>query len=301
MSTQVTPARPSPARAWVMAARPPTLPAAVVPVLVGTAAVYRLGFRPLPFLAALLASVLIQIGTNFANDYFDFHKGADTAERLGPVRVTQSGLIAPDTVRNAMIGTFALAALVGLYLVIVGGWPILVIGLLSIAAGVLYTGGPFPLAYNGLGDVFVFLFFGLVAVCGTAFLHVGTVPAVAAFAALPVALIVTAIIVVNNLRDIDTDRVARKRTLAVLMGRRATRIEYLLLVGGAYALLPLGLLFGLTGAWSLLPLLTIPLAVQQARTVLTEQGRPLNRALGGTGRLHLLFGVLFAVGLLLPV
>ncbi len=165
----------------------------------------------------------------------------------------------------------------------------------------LYTGGPFPLAYNGLGDVFVFLFFGLVAVCGTAFLHVGTVPAVAAFAALPVALIVTAIIVVNNLRDIDTDRVARKRTLAVLMGRRATRIEYLLLVGGAYALLPLGLLFGLTGAWSLLPLLTIPLAVQQARTVLTEQGRPLNRALGGTGRLHLLFGVLFAVGLLLPV
>lgn len=301
MSTQVTPARPSPARAWVMAARPPTLPAAVVPVLVGTAAVYRLGFRPLPFLAALLASVLIQIGTNFANDYFDFHKGADTAERLGPVRVTQSGLIAPNTVRNAMIGTFALAALVGLYLVIVGGWPILVIGLLSIAAGVLYTGGPFPLAYNGLGDVFVFLFFGLVAVCGTAFLHVGTVPAVAAFAALPVALIVTAIIVVNNLRDIDTDRVARKRTLAVLMGRRATRIEYLLLVGGAYALLPLGLLFGLTGAWSLLPLLTIPLAVQQARTVLTEQGRPLNRALGGTGRLHLLFGVLFAVGLLLPV
>jgi 1,4-dihydroxy-2-naphthoate octaprenyltransferase len=300
MSMQASPARPSPARAWVMAARPPTLPAAVVPVLVGTAAVYGLGFRPLPFLAALLASVLIQIGTNFANDYFDFHKGADTAERLGPVRVTQSGLIAPDTVRNAMIGTFALAALVGLYLVIVGGWPILIIGLLSIAAGVLYTGGPFPLAYNGLGDVFVFIFFGLVAVCGTAFLHVGTVPAVAAFAALPVALIVTAIIVVNNLRDIDTDRAARKRTLAVLMGRRATRIEYLLLVGGAYALLPLGLLLGLTGAWSLLPLLTIPLAVQQARTVLTEQGRPLNRALGGTGRLHLIFGVLFAIGLMLP-
>lgn len=297
MSVQATPARPSPLRVWVMAARPPTLPAAVVPVLVGTAAVYQLGFRPLPFLAALVASVLIQIGTNFANDYFDFHKGADTAERLGPVRVTQSGLIAPDTVRNAMIGTFGLAALVGLYLVFAGGWPILVIGLLSIAAGVLYTGGPFPLAYNGLGDVFVFIFFGLVAVCGTAFLHIGSVPPVAIFAALPVALIVTAIIVVNNLRDIDTDRVAHKRTLAVLIGRSATRIEYLVLVAGAYLLLPVGVLLGLVGAWALLPLLTLPLVVPLVRTVFTQQGRVLNRALAGTGRLHMLFGVLFALGL----
>ena len=286
-------------RAWVMAARPPTLPAAVVPVLVGTAAVFGLGFRALPFVAALLASALIQIGTNFANDYFDFHKGADTAERLGPIRVTQSGLIAPDTVRNAMILVFGLAALVGLYLVFVGGWPILAIGLLSIAAGVLYTGGPFPLAYNGLGDVFVFLFFGLVAVCGTAYLHVGGVPAVAAFAALPVALIVTAIIVVNNLRDIDTDRQARKHTLAVLLGRRATRVEYLLLVTVAYLLLPLGPLLGLTNWWSLLPLLTLPLAIGLIRTVFQVEGRPLNRALAGTGRLHLLFGVLFAIGLLL--
>lgn len=286
-------------RAWVMAARPPTLPAAVVPVLVGTAAVFGLGFRALPFVAALLASALIQIGTNFANDYFDFHKGADTAERLGPVRVTQSGLIAPDTVRNAMILVFGLAALVGLYLVFVGGWPILAIGLLSIAAGVLYTGGPFPLAYNGLGDVFVFLFFGLVAVCGTAYLHVGGVPAVAAWAALPVALIVTAIIVVNNLRDIDTDRVARKHTLAVLLGRRATRAEYLLLVAGAYLLLPLGPLLGLASWWALLPLLTLPLAAALVRTVFLVEGRPLNRALAGTGRLHLVFGVLFAIGLLL--
>src|SRR5512138_1990973 len=233
MAIDASPSRPSRARAWLMAARPPTLPAAVVPVLVGTAAVARLGFLPLAFVAALLATVLIQIGTNFANDYFDFHKGADTAERLGPVRVTQSGLIAPSTVRSAMILVFGLAALIGLYLVLAAGWPILVIGLLSIAAGVLYTGGLFPLAYNGLGDVFVFIFFGLVAVCGTAYVHVGTVPAVAAYAALPVALIVTAIIVVNNLRDIDTDRKARKHTLAVLLGRRATRIEYLLLLAGA--------------------------------------------------------------------
>jgi 1,4-dihydroxy-2-naphthoate octaprenyltransferase len=299
MAIDISPNRPSRARAWIMAARPPTLPAAVVPVLVGTAAVFAQAFRPLPFVAALLASVLIQIGTNFANDYFDFHKGADTAERLGPVRVTQSGLIAPDTVRNAMILVFGLAALIGLYLVFAAGWPILVIGLLSIAAGVFYTGGPFPLAYNGLGDVFVFIFFGLVAVCGTAFLHVGSVPGAAAFAALPVALIVTAIIVVNNLRDIDTDRRARKHTLAVLIGPTATRIEYLVLLAAAYLLLPLGVLLGLAGWWSLLPLLTLPLAVPLLRTVFTEQGRPLNRALAGTGRLHMVFGVLFALGLAL--
>jgi 1,4-dihydroxy-2-naphthoate octaprenyltransferase len=247
----------------------------------------------------LVAAVLIQIGTNFTNDYFDFHKGADTAERLGPVRVTQSGLIAPATVRTAMILVFGLAALVGLYLVFAGGWPILAIGIFSIAAGVLYTGGPFPLAYHGLGDLFVFVFFGLVAVCGTAFLHVGTVPLVAWVAALPIATIVTAIIVVNNLRDIDTDRLARKHTLAVIMGRRATRIEYLLLVALAYLLLPLLPLLGLASAWALLPLLTLPIAVSLIRTVFAEQGRTLNRALAGTGRLHLLFGVLLAAGLLL--
>jgi 1,4-dihydroxy-2-naphthoate polyprenyltransferase len=298
MTIQAPSAPPSRARAWLMAVRPPTLPAAVVPVLVGTAAVARLDFLPLAFGAALLAAILIQIGTNFANDYFDFHKGADTAARLGPMRVTQSGLIAPNTVRSAMILVFGLAALVGLYLVFVGGWPILVIGLLSIAAGVLYTGGPYPLAYHGLGDLFVFIFFGLVAVCGTAYLHTGAVPSVAWFAALPVALIVTAIIVVNNLRDIDTDRLARKHTLAVLLGRRATRFEYLLLVAGAYMLLPLGPLLSLASAWALLPLLTLPIAVALIRTVFSVEGRPLNRALAGTGRLHLLFGVLLTIGLL---
>jgi 1,4-dihydroxy-2-naphthoate polyprenyltransferase len=299
MTIEAPSARPTALRAWIMAARPPTLPAAVVPVLVGTAAVAREAFRPLPFVAALVAAVLIQIGTNFANDYFDFHKGADTAERLGPVRVTQSGLIAPAAVRTAMILVFGLATLVGLYLVLAGGWPILAIGIFSIAAGVLYTGGPFPLAYHGLGDLFVFVFFGLVAVCGTAFLHVGTVPPVAWVAALPVATIVTAIIVVNNLRDIDTDRLARKHTLAVIMGRRATRIEYLVLVALAYLLLPFLPLLALSSAWAVLPLLTLPIAVSLIRTVFAEQGRPLNRALAGTGRLHLLFGVLLAAGLLL--
>src|SRR5512138_3336947 len=214
MAIDASPSRPSRARAWLMAARPPTLPAAVVPVLVGTAAVARLGFLPLAFVAALLATVLIQIGTNFANDYFDFHKGADTAERLGPVRVTQSGLIAPETVRMAMVLVFGLAALVGLYLVLAAGWPILVIGLLSIAAGVLYTGGPFPLAYNGLGDVFVFIFFGLVAVCGTVFVQAREIPALAVWTAVPMGLLTDAILSMNNLRDLETDRASGKKTLA---------------------------------------------------------------------------------------
>jgi 1,4-dihydroxy-2-naphthoate octaprenyltransferase len=298
MTTDTTTARPSAARAWAMAARPPTLPAAVVPVLVGAAAAAPRGFRLLPFAAALLCAVLIQIGTNLANDYFDFRKGADTAARLGPVRVTQSGLIPPATVRNAMIGVFGLAVLVGVYLVAAGGWPILVIGALSIAAGVLYTGGPYPLAYHGLGDLFVFAFFGLVAVCGTAYLMAGAVPPAAWWAALPVACIVTAILVVNNLRDIDTDRAAGKRTLAVLLGRRATRAEYVLLLAAAYLLLPAGPLLGLAGWWALLPLLTLPYAILLIRIVLRAEGRPLNLALAGTGRLHLLFGTLFAVGLL---
>ncbi|MEN9935502.1 MAG: hypothetical protein RLZZ387_2081 [Chloroflexota bacterium] len=300
MATDVSTTRPSPVRTWVMASRPPTLPAAVVPVLVGSAVAYAEGaFRPLPFFAALLAAVLIQIGTNFANDYFDFRKGADTAARLGPTRVTQSGLIAPETVLRATVLTFGLAALLGLYLVWVGGWPILLIGVLSIAAGVLYTGGPFPLGYNGLGDLFVFVFFGLVAVCGTVYVHLGTVPAAAWAAALPVAMLATAIIVVNNLRDADTDRVAGKRTLAVLLGKGFARGEYAALVVGAYLVPPLSVVLGLASLWALLPLLTLPLAAPQVRAMLTRDGAVLNLALKGTGRLHMLFGALLALGLAL--
>lgn len=292
--------RPSPMRAWMLAARPATLPAAVVPVLVGSATAFAAGsFRPLPFIAALAAAVLIQVGTNFANDYFDFHKGADTAARIGPVRVTQSGLIAVETVRLGMIATFGLAALIGLYLVAIGGWPILLIGLLSITAGVLYTGGPWPLGYHGLGDLFVFIFFGLIAVAGTTYLHSGNVPTAALINALPVAMLVTAILVVNNLRDIDTDRVAGKHTLAVLLGRRATRAEYVLLVVGAYLLPPLSWLLGTAAIWAWLPWLTLPLAVALVRAILHEDGPALNGVLKRTGQLHLLFGVLFAVGLLL--
>lgn len=300
MQADFVPARPGPIRAWVLASRIPTLPAAVVPVLVGTATAWADGFfQAGPFVAALAASLLIQIGTNFANDYFDFRKGADTSERLGPVRVTQSGLVPPETVRTATILTFGAATLIGVYLVVVGGLPILAIGLLSIAAGVLYTGGPWPLAYHGLGDLAVFLFFGLVAVVGTAYLHAGSVGPDAVVNALPVATLVTAILVVNNLRDIDTDRAAGKRTLAVRLGRRGTRWEYLALVALAY-LVPLLSWLGLGGPrffW--LPWLTLPLAVPLVRLVFTAEGRPLNRALAGTGRLHLLYGVLWALGIAL--
>lgn len=282
---------------WLLAARPKTLPAAAAPVIVGTAvavgeSVFRLG----PALAALLGALLIQIGTNFANDVFDFKKGADTTERLGPLRVTQAGLLSPGQVLTGMWLTFGLATLIGLYLVIIGGWPIVVIGLLSIASGIAYTGGPFPLGYNGLGDLFVFIFFGLVAVCGTYYVQAGAVSAAALWAALPIGLLATAILVVNNLRDIETDRAAGKKTLAVRLGRQGTQVEYFLLVGLAY-LVPL--LMGLSGVadfWVLLTWLSIPLLKPLSQLILGQKGRPLNQALAGTARLELIYSFLFSIG-----
>lgn len=300
MTIKATTSSVSPLKIWLMAIRVPTLPAAVVPVLVGSATAFADGFfKPLAFLAALLASLLIQIATNLANDYFDAEKGADTAERLGPVRVTQSGLLRSATVRNAMILCFALAAVLGVYLIYVGGWPILVIGVLSIAAGILYTGGPFPLGYNGLGDIFTFIFFGLVAVVGTDYLHSGALRWVALLASLPVAMLVTAIIVVNNLRDAPTDRRAGKRTLAVIFGERFARTEFALLVLGAFLALPIVWMWGGAAPYTLLAWLSVPLAMPLLEIVGKERGRALNAALRGTARLHMLFGALMALGLLL--
>jgi len=286
--------------AWVLAARPATLPAAVVPVLVGTAAGERGLARPLAFLAALVAALLIQIGTNFANDYFDFQKGADTATRLGPRRVTQTGLISPSQVLVATVITFGLAALIGCYLILVGGWPIAVAGVLSILAGVAYTGGPWPLGYHGLGDVFVFLFFGVIAVVGSAYLQTGSITLLALALAVPVGFLITAILVVNNLRDIDTDRAAGKRTLAVRIGRPATRVEYAVMVLGAY-LVPMGLwLSGRLGGWFWLPALSLPLAALLIRDVTrTTDGPTLNGALKRTGQLLILFGLLLVGSLIL--
>lgn len=285
-------------RVWLLAARVPTLSAAVTPVVVGSAAAWAAGrFVPGALVAALLSSVLIQVGTNFANDLFDFKKGADTEKRTGPVRVTQAGLVTPTEIQRAMWLTFSLAVVAGLYLIYLGGWPILLVGLLSIAAGILYTGGPWPLAYHGLGDLFSFVFFGVVAVCGTYYVHTGELSAAAFVASLPVAMIVTAILVANNLRDIETDRVAGKRTLAVRLGARMTQAQYIVLLALAY-LIPAGMwAAGQLSGMFWLPWLTLPLAVRLVRIVLHEKGRGLIPALKGTGLLHLLFGLLFAASL----
>lgn len=219
-----------PGGAWVLAARPKTLPAAAAPVLVGTALAWRLGgFRLLPALAALVGALLIQVATNLANDYFDFVKGADTEHRIGPTRMTQAGLLSPGAVRNGMLLTLLAALLVGVYLVSVAGMPVVWIGVASLVCAVAYTGGPFPLAYHGLGDLFVFVFFGLVAVAGTVYVQTLAFSWEALWAGAGVGAVSTAILVVNNLRDIGTDRRAGKRTLAVRLGVIGTRVEYTLL------------------------------------------------------------------------
>jgi 1,4-dihydroxy-2-naphthoate polyprenyltransferase len=298
MTAAVAAPRPSGARVWLLAARPATLPAAIVPVLVGTGAALqgRLELHEHIFFAILFASILIQIGTNFANDVFDFRRGADT-ERLGPMRVTQSGLVTPRQVFIATCVIFGLAVLFGAYLVVLGGWPILAIGVVCVLAGVLYTGGPWPFGYHGLGDLVCFLTFGVLAVVGTAYLQMPDVNALVLWASIPVGCLVTAILIVNNLRDIDTDRRAGKHTLGVILGRTGTRVEYAACVAVAYAVV-IGLgVSGMAGVWWWLPLLSLPLAVWLVRYVNRTEGRPLNQALKRTGQLHLLFGVLFAVAL----
>src|SRR3954463_7506655 len=244
-----------------MAARPRTLPAGVAPVLVGTALAITEGtFHWLRFVAALLGAVFIQVGANLSNDYSDARRGADTEDRLGPVRVTAGGLVPPRQVLVATYVSFGLAVLCGVYLIAVAGWVILLIGAASILAGVLYTGGPRPYGYEGLGEVFVFLFFGLVAVTGSYYVQIQELPWVAFALAVPVGLIASAILVVNNVRDLETDRRAGKRTLAVRLGRERTRRLYAAMLAAAYLALG-GIALGLT-VWVLLPLATIPLAVR---------------------------------------
>lgn len=293
----------APARAWLLASRPATLPAAAVPVLVGAGAAISVGtaFRPLIFGVTLVAALLIQIGTNFANDYSDFHSGADHEGRLGPLRVTQSGLIAHDMVRRGIFAAFGAASVLGCYLAWIGGWPIVLIGVLSIICGLAYTGGPWPFGYHGLGDVFVFIFFGLVAVTGTAYLQTGTWSSIALDASVPVGLLVTNILVINNLRDLPTDRAAGKRTLAVRLGERGTRAQYALFTALAYAV-PIVMALDAQPArrWLLLPWITAPLAFILVRQVLGGlAGRDLNPMLKRTGLLLLSFGILFSAGLML--
>jgi 1,4-dihydroxy-2-naphthoate octaprenyltransferase len=285
-------------RTWLLAARPKTLTAALAPVAVGTGLAFGIGAGRWPLaLAALLGALLIQVGTNLTNDYYDFRKGADTAERLGPVRVTQAGLVAPRTVLAAAFLCFGGAAVVGLFLVASGGWPVLAIGLLSILAGWGYTGGPVPLGYLGLGEVFVLLFFGFVAVGGTVWVQALALPSATWLSALSVGCTGTLLIVVNNLRDMDTDRRAGKRTLAARFGARFARAEYLCLLALAFLAPVAAWALGQTGVPALLSLAALPLAIPPARLVLTEQGGALNRALAGSARLQLVHGLLLAIGL----
>ena len=293
----------SPLRIWLMAARPRTLPAALAPVLVGTAlAIHDDEFAALAFVAALLGALLIQVGTNLANDYSDARRGADTEDRLGPVRVTAGGLVPPRQVLIATYVAFGLAVLVGVYLIVTAGWQILLIGVLSILAGVLYTGGPRPYGYEGLGEVFVFLFFGLVAVTGTFFAQREEFNWESFVLAVPVGLLATAILMVNNTRDLETDRRAGKRTLAVRLGRDRVRVFYALTVYLAFATAPLAWAFGgehLT-PWLLLPWLALPLAAPIVRVVRNKvDGPSLNGALARTGMLQLVFCILLSAGLLL--
>jgi 1,4-dihydroxy-2-naphthoate octaprenyltransferase len=292
---------PSPIRIWLMAARPRTLPAAASPVLVGTALAGFLGvFHPLRFAAALIAASFIQIGTNLSNDYSDARRGADTEDRLGPVRVTAGGLVPPRQVLIATYLTFAVAVLAGVYLIVVAGWELLLVGAASILAGVAYTGGPRPYGYEGLGELFVFLFFGIVAVAGSFFVQVEHLDWEAFALAVPVGLLAAGILVVNNVRDIDTDRRAGKRTLAVRLGRRRTRGMFAIVVYLAYLLAPVTWLFGPLRAWVMLPWLTLPLAAGLVRTVRNRADGPsLNGALARSGMLQLSFCALLAAGLLL--
>jgi 1,4-dihydroxy-2-naphthoate octaprenyltransferase len=287
-------------RIWIVAARVRTLPAAVAPVLVGTAlAIAGHPFRPLAFVAALLGALFIQVGTNLSNDYSDARRGADTEDRLGPVRVTAGGLLPPRRVLLATYITFGLAVLCGIYLVAVAGPELLAVGAASILAGVLYTGGPRPYGYEGLGEVFVFLFFGVVAVAGSYFVQVKELPWQAFVLAVPVGLLAAAILVVNNVRDIDTDRRAGKRTLAVRLGRERTRGLYAGMLAGAYLTAPLAWALGSLSVWLALPWLTAPLAVGLVRTVARRTDGPsLNAALARTGGLQLAFCVLLAGGIL---
>jgi len=285
--------------AWILAARLKTLTAAIVPVLVGSACAYGVhSFKAWPAAMALIGAIFIQIGTNFANDLFDFEQGADTEERLGPPRAAQMGLLSTSQIKSGMVLSFALATLAGFYLVYIAGWPLLLVGALSIASGIAYTGGPFPLGYHGLGDLFVLIFFGFVAVCTTAYVQAGFIPTIAWWAALSVGCFATAILVVNNVRDRETDKKVGKNTLAVRLGKTGGKIEYILVLLIGYAV-PLALWGrGEASPWVLLPLLSTPLALLQVLTLLRrDDGPSLNRCLAGSAGLLGLFGLLFAIGL----
>ncbi len=289
--------RPSTLKIWVSTLRLPTLPAAVSPVVVGTAVAWRDGVANLPVaIAAAAGALFIQIGTNLFNDYADFKKGADTEARLGPARATSRGWLSPTEVLVATIVAFAIATAFGIYLLAAAGWPVAVIGTASILCGLAYTGGPRPLAYVGLGDVFVFIFFGLVAVMGTYYVQAGAVGASAFAAAVPVGLLTTGVLVVNNLRDRHTDAKSQKRTLAVRFGERFTRAQYAVVLIGAYVSVLFTAVLGVHGWGWLLVFASMPVAFIRIRALNRLDGAALNPELGNTAKLGLLFSALLALG-----
>lgn len=285
--------------AWMLAIRPRTLPAAAAGVVMGAALAWRDEvFRLDAFLVCLFTALLLQIGSNLANDVFDFERGTDTAERLGPTRVTQAGILTPGQVKIGMAVVFGLAAVLGSYLAWLGGWVVIVMGIAAIISAIAYTGGPFPIGYHGLGDVFVFIFFGLASVAGTYYIQAGSVTPAVWWMTLPPGMIITAILVVNNLRDLEHDRKAGKHTLAVRLGERGTKVQYVVCMLIAYLVLMPVAWAGLIPWTTLLAWLSLPLAYQATRVVLTQKGRPLNMALAKTGQTALVFSLFFAIGLI---
>lgn len=287
-------------QSWLMASRPKTLLASVVPVFVGSAlAISESKFVILYSIIALLCSTLIQTGTNFVNDLYDFLKGADNDKRKGPTRVLASGFISVKEMKIGSVLVFLAAFLLGMYLVYVGGQIVFIIGVLSIIAGIAYTAGPFPLAYNGLGDIFVFLFFGIVGTAGTYYVQTGEFSLLSFLASIPVGALITNILVVNNYRDIEEDRAANKHTLAVLLGKKFTRIQYLFLLAVSF-LTPLFLFFKFNFSyWIFLPYLTLPIAFSLVKMIFTLHGLELNKTLENSAKLSAIFGILFSIGLVL--
>jgi len=290
----------APLGVWLLAIRPRTLPAAASTVIIGTALAWYHGRASLgPALAALAIALLLQIASNLANDVYDDERGADTADRLGPTRVTSSGLLTPAQVKTGLVIVLALAFALGLYLAWVRGPLVLLIGIAAMIAAVAYTGGPYPLGYHGLGELFVFIFFGPTAVVGTYWVQTGTTNAAAWLMSVPIGLIITGVLVVNNLRDIEQDRAVGKRTIAVRIGARATRAEYVACIASAYMILIGAIVLGVVPVAAAVALLSAPLAYRTVRSVLALEGAPLNQALAATGQTGLAFSLLFAIGLAL--
>lgn len=287
-------------KSWILASRPKTLLAAVVPVIIGSSLAYDVGkFHFFAALIALICSILIQIATNFVNDLYDHLKGSDTKERVGPERALANGWISVKEMKLGIFVTFALSFLLGLYLVYLGGWIILVIGILSIISGIAYTAGPYPLAYNGLGDIFVFVFFGIIGTVCTFYIQAHYVDALIFWASIPVGALITNILVVNNFRDIEQDKAASKITLAVKFGKKFAIAQYIFLVLISYAV-PLIAFFKFDKEWFiLLPLISLPLAVRLIKMLFTLKGTELNKTLELTAKFSAIFGLLFAIGIIL--